>query len=143
MNDVFRPAARNVFDFLIDDFGFSFTEEPKLNDVHHSIYTSVRYDSASVFIEIYKEKGQIGLLFGVKGDTQIIRPYMTHRFELSEVAPAGFLRWASSITQNWKQATDDDFLRLLKKILLGDCAAILRGDIEIFETLTAARNQST
>ncbi|MDQ3686123.1 MAG: hypothetical protein M3430_11070 [Acidobacteriota bacterium] len=143
MNDDFRPAARNVFDFLIDDFGFFFTEEPKLNDFHHSIYTSVRYDSASVFIEIYKEKGQISLLFTVKGDTPIIRPYMTHRFELSEVSSAGFLRWTSSITQNWKQATDDDYLRLLKKILLEDCAPILRDDIEFFEKMTAARNRRT
>ncbi len=143
MNDDFRPAARKVFDFLVDDFGFSFTEEPKLNDFHHSIYTSVQYDSASFFIEIYKEKGQISLLFTVKGDTPIIRPYMTHRFELAQVASAGFLRWASGITRNWKQATDDDHLRLLKKILLEDCTAILRGDIEIFEKLAAVRNRRT
>ncbi|HVF88365.1 MAG TPA: hypothetical protein VM866_12285 [Pyrinomonadaceae bacterium] len=26
MNDDFRPAARKIFDFLIDDFGFSFTD---------------------------------------------------------------------------------------------------------------------
>ncbi len=103
----------------------------------------VQYDSASDFIEIYKAKGQISLLFTVKGDAPIIRPYMTYRFELSDVAPAGFLRWASSITQNWKQATDDDHLRLLKKILLEDCAAILRGDMEIFEKMTTARNRRT
>jgi len=58
-----------------NDFGFALTSDDD----------PVRYDSATLYVEIWSSKGEVDLIFGVKVDTDIIRPYVSHVFSLAEV----------------------------------------------------------
>ena len=125
----FETSARLHFDFLIDDFGFALT----------SSTNPVRYDAGRVYVEVWSSQGEIDLNFGVKVDTDILRPYVTHRFSLAQVvryykrgpfpdlqsfpAPPGWTEEERSLMH----------LALLTKKYCGD---ILRGDITPLERIS-------
>jgi len=71
----FGTCVRRHFDFLIDDFGFALT----------SAEHPVRYDAATLYVEVWWDKGQIDLVVGVKVDTEVLRPYVSHRFSIAEI----------------------------------------------------------
>ncbi len=136
MEDVFKKTAREIFDVLIRDFGAVLMEEVELNDCHPTLFTSVRYDLPVLFIRIYREKGAAGVMLAVKGDTEIIRPYRTHQFELFEVVdyldPERRLNRSPSAFSGGERA----LLMLFRDDLLKYGAPILRGDLEILEEIT-------
>jgi hypothetical protein len=71
----FWACVRKHFDFLIKDFRFAQT----------AAVDPVRYDAATLYVEVWRDKGQIDLIVGVKVDTEIIRPYVSHRFSIAEI----------------------------------------------------------
>lgn len=131
MNE-FGKSARRHFDFLINEFGFIVTSEDD----------PVRYDALSLYVEIWSSKGETDVLFGVKADTDILRPYVSHLFILAEVVRyykkgpfPGFDSYSGAA-----DLTDDQrFLAYLADLMKKYCGEILRGDIKVLEKLSLNR----
>ncbi len=131
MNEFGESAGRH-FDFLIKEFGFSLTsgEDP------------VRYDSACLYVEIWSSKGETDVLFGVKVDTDILRPYVSHLFSLAEVVryyKTGPFPHFASFTGAPDLAEEERFLVYWAALMKKYCGDVLRGDITALEKLAQNR----
>ena len=71
----FYKSARGHLDFLINEFGVILTSGDN----------PVRYDLPRLYMEIWSIKGETDVLFGLKADTDDLRPYLSRIFSLAEV----------------------------------------------------------
>lgn len=125
-------TVRTHFDFLITDFGFTRTSDDD----------PVRYDAATLYVEIGSSKGAIDLLFGVKVDTDVLRPYVSHRFSLDEVVryyKQGPFPTFASFAGAPDAPRNERYLMYLAGLTKKYCGDILRGDITPFERLSGNR----
>ena len=123
---------RTHFDFLITDFGFARTSDDD----------PVRYDAATLYVEIESSKAEIDLMFGVKADTDVLRPYVSHRFSLDEVVryyKHGPFPVFASFAGDPDAARDERFVMYLAGLTKQYCGDILRGDLAPFESLSVNR----
>ncbi len=143
---IFVRTTRALFDILITEFGATVIEPA---DPRNKIVTSVQYDLGPLRVEIWNDRGGCSLELVVKEDTPIIRPYMSHYFNLYEViryldpsfqptpdtpAPTpGKIDWNPAPVKSAPQ------LQVLQALLLQYCRPILQGDIEPLEELTIVR----
>ena len=125
----FATFAQQQFAFLIEDFGFALTAGSN----------PVRYDADRVYVEVWSGQGEIDLCLGVKVDTEILRPYVSHRFGLAQVIryykrgpvpPLSSFAAPSASTETERELMH---LALLTKTY---CADILRGDITPLERIS-------
>jgi hypothetical protein len=83
------------------------------------------------------------VLLGVKKNTAILRPYVSHLFELSEVVIYSEGGWASGadvIRKALKGAKSlHDELLAFRSLLLHYCVPMLKGDLSLLETIAAER----
>jgi len=125
-------AAQRHFDFLIRDFGLARTSD---ND-------PVRYDSATLYVEIWSDKGEIDLIFGVKIDTETLRPYVSHMFSISEIVgyyKTGPFPAFESFSAAPELDKEERFLIYLATLTKKYCGDILRGDLTPLERLSQNR----
>ena len=128
----FGKCVRTHFDFLVDDFGFALTSDDD----------TVRYDATTLSVEIWSSKGEVDLIFGVKGDTDIIRPYMTHLFSLADVVryyKRGPFPGIGSFPTSPGMTEEQRSVIYLATLTKRYCGGILRGDITPLERLTLNR----
>jgi hypothetical protein len=129
----FGESVRTHFDFLISDFGFALTSSGN---------GGTRYDAATLYVAIGSSKGEIDLIFGVKVDTETIRPYVSHIFSLDEVVryyktgPFPVFGSFSAIPGIGDEQRYVIYLATLTKKYCGD---ILRGDLTALERLSVNR----
>ena len=133
----FTKSARECFDFLIQDFGFTFTEQPQ------TVGQSVRYDTPIMYVAVSLYKGEIDVIFWVKSDTPIIRPASPRMFEfqsiIRELDKNGF-RHAPKFPK-WERtpAEDLELLQYYASLVKKYCGSILRGDLSVLEALCKKR----
>jgi hypothetical protein len=124
---------RRHFDFLISEYGFTCTSDN----------SSVRYDIAPLYVEIWSGSGEIDLHFGVKVDTDVIRPYVSHRFSISEVVryyKIGAFPTFASFSIQQTVSDEERYVMYLATLTRKYCEDILRGDITPFEKLSLNRS---
>ena len=129
----FSESARTHFDFLISEHGFTRTSDDG----------PVRYDIGHLYVEIWSGPGEIDLHFGVKVDTDVIRPYLSHRFSLNEVIryyKTGPFPTFESYPRVQGVSERERYLMYLATLTKKYCADILRGDITVFERLSLNRD---
>ena len=118
-----------------NDFGFALTSDDE----------PVRYDAATLYVEIWSSKGEIDLIFGVKVDTDIIRPYVSHVFSLAEVVryhKTGPFPGFGSFPAIPGITEEQRFLIYLATLTKKYCGDILRGEIAALERLSLNRGPS-
>jgi hypothetical protein len=128
----FGKSVRIHFDFLINDFGFALTSDDD----------PIRYDAATLYVEIWSSKGEIDLIFGVKVDTDTIRPYVSHMFSLDEIVryyKTGPFPGFASFSPIPGISEEQRFLIYLATLTKKYCGDILRGDITALERLSLNR----
>ena len=126
-------AAQSHFDFLIRDFGFARTSEKD----------PVRYDTATLYVEIWSGKGEIDLIFGVKIDTEAIRPFVSHVFSIAEIVryyKTGPFPAFDSFSAVPELDKEERFLIYLASLTKKYCGDILRGDLTPLERLSQKRS---
>jgi hypothetical protein len=128
----FWACVRTHFDFLINDFGFALTsaEDP------------IRYDAATLYVEVWWDKGQIDLIVGVKIDTEIIRPFVSHRFSIDEIVryyKTGPFPTFGSFAPMPGVTEEKRFVIYLAVLTKKYCGDILRGDMTALERLSRNR----
>ena len=131
----FGKSVRRDFDFLTNDFGFALTSDDD----------PVRYDAATLYVEIWSSKGEIDLIFGVEVDTDIIRPYVSHVFSLAEVVryhKTGPFPGFGSFPAIPGITEEQRFLIYLATLTKKYCGDILRGEIAALERLSLNRGPS-
>jgi len=128
----FGKAVRRDFEFLINEFGFALTSDDD----------PVRYDAATLYVEIWSSKDEIDLIFGVKVDTDILRPYVSHIFSLAEVVryyKTGPFPGFGSFSAIPGITEEQRYLIYLATLTKKYCGDILRGDITALERLSVNR----
>ena len=133
----FIKSARACFDFLIQDFGFTFTEQPQ------TVGESVRYDGRILYVAVSLYKGEIDVNFWVKVDTPIIRPASPRMFEFQSIVrelDKDAFHDAPKFPK-WERTPEEDLvlLRYYSGLVKRYCAPILRGDLSVLETLCKKR----
>jgi hypothetical protein len=133
----FTKSARECFDFLMHDFGFTFTEQPQ------TLGESVRYDSPIMYVAVSLYKGEIDVIFWVKIDTPIIRPASPRMFEFQSIIrelDKDAFRHAPTFP-TWERTPGEDFvlLRYYSSLVKKYCGSILRGDFSVLEALCKKR----
>ncbi|HXV14352.1 MAG TPA: hypothetical protein VEC56_09125 [Candidatus Krumholzibacteria bacterium] len=129
----FAKTVRTHFDFLASDFGFVPTSEDA---------GGVRYDSATLCVEIGAGKGEIDLVFRVKVDTDVLRPYISHVFSLAEVVryyKTGPFPRFDSFPPIPGASEEQRYVIYLAALTRNYCEEILRGDITALERLSVNR----
>lgn len=143
VQDPFKWQARLLFDFLEKDHGAKFTEERDLASCGPSIFASVRYDLPSLFVRVYREKGQCGVVLGVKKNSAVLRPYVSHLFELVEVVTHCEGGWAAGTEVIRKALTGarslHDELLAFRTLFLRYCVPMLKGDLALLEAIAEVR----
>jgi hypothetical protein len=128
----FGACVRKHFAFLIDDFGFALT----------SADDPVRYDGARLYGEVWWDKGQIDLAIGVRGDTEVIRPYVSHRFSIAEIVryyKTGPFPTLDAFPPMPEVAGEERHVIYLAGLAKQYCGDIFRGDIVPLERLSQNR----
>jgi hypothetical protein len=128
----FGTCVRKHFDFLINDFGFALT----------SAENPVRYHAGRLYVEIWWDKGQIDLVVGVKVDTEVIRPYVSHRFSIAEIVryyKSGPFPTLDSFCLTPEVTREERCVIYLAVLTKKYCGNILRGDITPLERLSQNR----
>jgi hypothetical protein len=117
---------------LITDFGFGLTSDDD----------GVRYDAAILYVEISSSKREIDLIFGVKVDTDTMRPYVSHVFSLAEVVryyKTGPFPVFGSFPAIPGISEEERYVIYLATLTKKYCGDILRGDITALERLSLNR----
>jgi len=125
-------AVQTHFDFLIRDFGFTRTSDKD----------PLRYDTATLYVELWSGKGDIDLIFGVKIDTETIRPYVSHVFGIAEIVryyKTGPFPAFESFSGVPELDKEERFLIYLSTLTKKYCGDILRGDLTALERLSQNR----
>lgn len=124
--------VRKHFEFLIHDFGFALKSDGD----------SVRYDSATLYVEIGSGKGETDLIVVLKVDTDTIRPYVSHLFSLTEIVryyKTGPFPTLESFPLIAGISEEERVVIYLATLTKKYCGEILRGDITPLEMLSACR----
>jgi hypothetical protein len=126
----FGHAICKHFDFLREQFGFTFTS------TRQDVGISVRYDSPTLYVSVGRYKGETSVTLWVKIETAIIRPYSPRMFLHTEVMThrLGHFPFFPPIPSD-----DDAHLALLADQAKEYCRDILRGDLRELETLSQKR----
>ena len=125
----FATFAQQQFAFLIDDFGFTLTAR----------HNPVRFEADRVYVEVSFAQGEVDLCFGVKVDTDILRPYVSHRFSLAQVVryyKRGAFPSLSSLSTPPGLTEAERAVMHLARLTKTYCADILRGDITPLERIS-------
>jgi hypothetical protein len=128
----FSKSVRTHFDFLVHDFGFALTSDGD----------PVRYDTGALYVELWSAKGEVDLFFGVKIDTDILRPYVSHRFSLAEVVryyKTGPFPTFESFSSAPGIPEPERYMMYLSTLAKRYCSSILSGDITALERLSVNR----
>ena len=129
----FGESVRAHFEFLISDFGFALT----LSDDNEA-----RYDAAALYVAIWSSKREVDLFFGVKVDTETIRPYVSHMFSLDEVVryyKTGPFPVFGSFAAIPGISEEERYVIYLATLTKKYCGDVLRGDITALERLSRNR----
>ncbi len=128
----FASLAHKHFGFLSTGFPFRLTSDAD----------PVRYDSSTLYVEIWSGKGEVDLIFGVKVDTDILRPYVSHLFSLAEIVryhKEGPFPTFKSFSDFPDLTEEERYLIHLASLTRRYCADILNGDLSVLERLSTNR----
>ena len=129
----FERSVHTHFDFLVRDFGFALTSSGE---------DAVRYDATTLYVAIGSGKGEIDLHFGVKIDTDTIRPYVSHLFSIAEVVryyKTGPFPVLSTVPAMPGTSDEQRHVIHLAALTKKYCGEILRGDLTALERLSLNR----
>ena len=127
----FGTFVQRHFDFLVTEFGFRLAAADA---------AGASYERGALDVEIGTSKGEFDLTFTVKVDTDVLRPYVSHRFGLDQVVryyKQGPFPVFASFTAAPDATTDDRWAMYLAGLTRQYCGEILRGDLVPFERLSA------
>ncbi|HMK34816.1 MAG TPA: hypothetical protein VK463_07110 [Desulfomonilaceae bacterium] len=138
--DRFLESVREIYNFLVKDYGFHLMIPEWRTGLETIIFQGPGYD-----IEIGWHKGQIDILFRVKLENSLFRPYISREFSFRET-----ILFFSATAFNdpplmppWTITSADavPVLRYYAELIDKHCDSVLRGDLEVFETLTKKRRK--
>lgn len=133
----FVSNAHRSFDFLVKEYGFTHGGEhqpcPELGDSDKG----VRYDAPHLFIWVYLDRSDVGVLFFVKVHTSVLRPNTQRAFELHEVlrllCPDALVVLAGLDSRHEARTGFARSLQLNADLLRSHCDALLRLDLKQLE----------
>lgn len=126
----FGTFVQRRFDFLVTEFGFTLAAVDA---------SGARYESATLHVGIEMSKGEFNLTFTVKVDTDVLRPYVSHMFELAQIVryyEQGPFPVFASFAAAPDAAPDERWAMYLAGLTRRYCGDILRGDLVPFERLS-------
>jgi len=135
-SSAFFQSVRQTFDFLVRDFGYQLQRSIS-DDASCVIYTHPLMN-----VEFYWGKGELDVIFRVKVENEIFRPYRSRAFSLSEV-----IRYLDETAFNaYPQINNGAYITTLSDaenvlqfhsaLMHKYCTGILSGDLSLFEKLT-------
>ena len=127
----FIDQVRKFFGFLKEEYGF--TDHPK----------GIGYIKNELEIEFYCGKGELEVIFFVRRDDNIFRPYVSRSFDLLAIVKrlkTGKIEFPASF-QNYvvDMGGVDEHLSFYASLMKKYCSSQLDGDLSIFETIHMER----
>ncbi|MBI5572091.1 MAG: hypothetical protein HY914_19260 [Desulfomonile tiedjei] len=136
--DKFAKVVREIYQFLVRDYDFQLVIPEWNSGLESIVFKGAAYD-----IEIGWYKGEIDILFRVTLENAVFRPHISRQFSLSEMLLAiDDEAWNDPPElPRWVVSSEDAaaVLRYYAKLMKKHCAGVLKGDLAVFETLTAKR----
>ncbi len=131
----FKSLVHKNFNFLISEFGF----------LHHK--KGIGYTKNDLELEFYQGKGEVEIVFFVRRDDEIFKPFVSRSFDLDPILrrlrKSEFEPYPSEITG---YLTSSNFIGLhlnyYAKLLKQHGVTILNDDLSVFEKIHLMRREN-
>ena len=130
----FETSVRKYFDFLKIEFGFINNQK------------NIGYEKNGLEIEFYHGNGELDIIFFVRKNDEIFKPFVSRTFYLFNIVRKLKGRKITG-TENMPQYITssqniEEFLLFCAELMKTYCSKQLEGDLSIFEEIHIARREN-
>lgn len=130
----FPTSVRKHFDFLKSSYDFR--DHPK----------ALGYIRDALEIEFFHGKGEVDILFFVRRDDEIFKPFVSRLFDLTDIVrrlKPEKIEFPGHLPEFLTEAGDvDDYLEFCATLTKSYCKPILQGDLSVFEEIHLRRREN-
>ena len=126
--------VKKHFDFLVDDYGFEYHP------------TGLGYIKEDLELEFFHGKGELDIVFFVRRDDDVFKPYISRLFELLDIIKRqmkGNIEWPKDLPEYIISLEDvDKVLSFYSELAKKYCKEQFNGDLSLFEKIHLMRREN-